>query len=159
MCSLAECDLPCDDNASQCSVDTEKSSNSALCKKCRVSDAELTLRTKDRYCRQCFVVAVTHKFRATLAKNRSMRHNDNVVVDFDGGQNSIAIMKLINSSLDEKNVKVSFIIYVIICSLENVSLPLSCHENVNNPTYNNKDPRAIAAPSFLTQLERKPNSP
>ena len=107
MCSLAESDFPCnDDDAS--SVDTDVSSNSTVCKKCRLADAELTLRTKDRYCRPCFIVAATHKFRATLAKNRVMRHNDNVLVDFDGGQSSVALMKLIQSSLDEKNVKVCF---------------------------------------------------
>ena len=105
MCSLAEGDFICnEDDAS--SVDTDASSTSTLCKKCRTADAELTLRTKDRYCRPCFTVAVTHKFRATLAKNRVMRHNDNVLVAFDGGQCSVALMKLINSSLDEKNVKV-----------------------------------------------------
>jgi len=109
MCSLAESDFPCgsndnDDDVS--SVSTDVSSHSTLCKKCRLADAEVTLRTKARYCRPCFTVAVTHKFRATLAKNRVMRHNENVVVDFDAGQSSFALMKLVNSSLDEKNVKV-----------------------------------------------------
>ena len=107
MCSLAESDFPCNDDDVS-SVDTDVSSNSTVCKKCRLADAELTLRTKDRYCRPCFIVAATHKFRATLAKNRVMRHNDNVLVDFDGGQSSVAMMKLIQSSLDEKNVKVCF---------------------------------------------------
>ena len=107
MCSLAESDFPCNDDDVS-SVDTDVSSNSTVCKKCRLADAELTLRTKDRYCRPCFIVAATHKFRATLAKNRVMRHNDNVLVDFDGGQSSVALMKLIQSSLDEKNVKVCF---------------------------------------------------
>ena len=52
------------------------------------------------------MVAVTHKFRSTLGKNRVMRHGDKVLVDFDARQNAVAMLKLINSSLDEKNVKV-----------------------------------------------------
>jgi len=110
MCSLAECDLPSesDDNISECSVDTSSSSlDPTLCKKCRAAEAEVTLRLKDRYCRQCFTVATVHKFRATLAKHRVMRHDESVLLHFDGGQNSVAMMKFVNSSLDEKNVKVS----------------------------------------------------
>lgn len=78
MCSLAEGDLLFDSDAetlSECS--TEKSEfSTTTCKKCRIADAVLTLRTKDRYCRDCFVVAVTHKFRSTLGKNRVMRHGN-----------------------------------------------------------------------------------
>ncbi len=95
-----------EDAMSECSTEaTSECSNTNICKKCRTNDAVLTLRTKDRYCRDCFVTSVTHKFRSTLGKNRVMRHGDKVCVDFDGRQNSVALVKLINSSLDEKNVK------------------------------------------------------
>jgi hypothetical protein len=111
MCSLAENDWPSDDNLSVDSNDTEASApSSTVCKKCRSCDAEVTLRRRDRYCRPCFTAAATHKFRATLGKNRVMRHAERVCVDFDGGRNSVALLKLINSSLDEKNAKVTKII-------------------------------------------------
>ena len=107
MCSLAECDLPSDDNLSECSANTSSTIDPSLCKKCRTADAELTLRRKDRYCRQCFAAATFHKFRATIAKNRVMQQGENVLVYFDGGQNSVALMTMVLLSLDEKNVKVS----------------------------------------------------
>ena len=131
MCSLAESDLlfENEDTLSECSTEaTSECSNANICKKCRTNDAVLTLRTKDRYCRDCFVTSVTHKFRSTLGKNRVMRHGDKVCVDFDGRQNSVALVKLINSSLDEKNVKASeslgFLLYNVSCCL----LPDTCEK-------------------------------
>ncbi len=45
-----------------------------LCKKCKDSKAVLVLRGRDAYCQSCFLTASTHKFWATLGKNKASCH-------------------------------------------------------------------------------------
>ena len=40
------------------------------CKKCKVQRPVVNLRVRDAYCRDCFLTAVHHKFRATLGKHK-----------------------------------------------------------------------------------------
>ena len=70
-----------------------------LCQKCKASPAVLTLRKKDVYCLDCFVVNCNHKFRSTLGKNKVMFKGDTVMLPFDGSANALALLDLIHSSL------------------------------------------------------------
>jgi cytoplasmic tRNA 2-thiolation protein 2 len=74
-----------------------------ICQKCRISPPILTLRKKDVYCESCFLTGCHHKFRSTLGKNKAIHFNDRVVVAFSGSQGSLAVLKLIRSSLEDKN--------------------------------------------------------
>ena len=70
-----------------------------LCQKCKVKPAVLTLRKKDVYCLECFVINCNHKFRSTLGKNKVMYKGDTVMLPFDGSANALALLDLIHSSL------------------------------------------------------------
>ena len=86
MCSLVDgAFIPVEDDDSA-SVGTVSSSttDSALCKKCKVAEPNLTLRKKDNYCAQCFLSSSKHKFRATLGKHKIMKIDEKVLVSFQG---------------------------------------------------------------------------
>ena len=81
----------------------ESNEEKRLCQKCKVQAPILTLRKKDVYCKDCFLHNCNHKFRSTLGKNKAIRINDRVLVGFSGSHGSLAVMKLIQSSFEDKN--------------------------------------------------------
>lgn len=86
MCSLVDgAMLPVEDDDS-CSVGSSSTAtiDASICKKCRVAEAQLTLRKKDNYCSECFLAASKHKFRATLGKHKIMKLDEKVLVSFQG---------------------------------------------------------------------------
>ena len=46
------------------------------CQKCREAMSVIRVRRKDVYCKECFVAAMSHKYRSTLGKNKAMRPGD-----------------------------------------------------------------------------------
>ncbi|XP_039281627.1 cytoplasmic tRNA 2-thiolation protein 2-A [Nilaparvata lugens] len=87
------------------------------CKKCQQENtAEVILRKKDIYCKSCFLVNATHKFRAALGKSKIIRQGDKVLVAFSGSASSIAMVHLINSGLSmnthKKLIFDPFVVYV-----------------------------------------------
>ena len=46
------------------------------CQKCREAMSVIRVRRKDVYCKECFVTAMSHKYRSTLGKNKVMRPGD-----------------------------------------------------------------------------------
>ncbi|XP_046394391.1 cytoplasmic tRNA 2-thiolation protein 2 isoform X2 [Ischnura elegans] len=74
----------------------------ALCKRCSLETACVVLRTKDPYCRSCFLKYATHKFRATLGKSKLVRPNDRVLICSSGSQSSVALLRFVADGLSEQ---------------------------------------------------------
>lgn len=87
-----------------------------LCRKCK-NQARVVLRTKDAYCKECFLAASTHKFRATLGKTKIMKVKDRALVAFSGSQSSVALLHFLRSGLDEEQHKKLFF-DVVVCYIE-----------------------------------------
>ena len=62
------------------------------------------------------ILTSTTTIKVLVKQLKNWISGDKVAVDFDAGQNSVAIVKLINSSLDEKNVKVKYLIFWMLLS-------------------------------------------
>ena len=74
-----------------------------VCQKCKTEKPFITLRKKDVYCKNCFLINCNHKFRSTLGKNKAIKINDSILVAFSGSQGSLAVLKLIRNSFDDAN--------------------------------------------------------
>ena len=73
-----------DDDPTSIETPNTVSTDSSVCKKCRVAESKLTLRKKDSYCVECFLAASKHKFRATLGKHKIMSLGEDVLVYYKG---------------------------------------------------------------------------
>lgn len=58
------------------------------------------LRGKDAYCKNCFLIGCNHKFKALLGKSKLIRPNDNVMISYEIGHPSTALLHLIRTGLD-----------------------------------------------------------
>ena len=67
MCSITESALDPAMAVSRLSL-----AESSVCKKCPSREVAVVLRGKDVYCRQCLLLGVQHKMRATLGKHKGM---------------------------------------------------------------------------------------
>ena len=67
MCSITESALDPAMAVSRLSL-----AESSVCKKCPSRELAVVLRGKDVYCRECLLLGVQHKMRATLGKHRGM---------------------------------------------------------------------------------------
>ena len=65
MCSITESALDPAMAVSRLSL-----SESSVCKKCPSREVAVVLRGKDVYCRECLLLGVQHKMRATLGKHK-----------------------------------------------------------------------------------------
>ena len=68
--------------------------NRKACLKCR-SPADIVLRDRDTYCKNCFEPYFIHKFRSQLGKTRLIYPNEKVLVAFSGGPASRAMVEMI----------------------------------------------------------------
>lgn len=76
----------------------------STCRSC-TNPGLVMLQKKDIYCRSCFLVAETHKFRATLGKSKMMKPKDNVLVDFGGNHSSVALIHMLYCGMKEEHHK------------------------------------------------------
>lgn len=74
---------------------------SNVCKTCG-EVAHLVLRKRDPYCKTCFIVSCTHKFRSTLGKSKLLKPGDRVLVAFSGGPSSAAMLQLLRDGFSEE---------------------------------------------------------
>lgn len=61
--------------------------------------AVLVTRVNDAFCKECFMVYVTHKFRAAIGKSKLIRDGESVLVGVSGGQASSCLLHLIQEGL------------------------------------------------------------
>ncbi|XP_048755383.2 cytoplasmic tRNA 2-thiolation protein 2-like isoform X1 [Ostrea edulis] len=79
-------------------VRREKIVEERKCMKCE-KKAVLVTRVNDAFCRECFMVYVTHKFRAAIGKSKLIRDGETVLVGVSGGQASSCLLHLIQEGL------------------------------------------------------------
>uniref|UniRef100_H2Z0P9 Cytoplasmic tRNA 2-thiolation protein 2 n=1 Tax=Ciona savignyi TaxID=51511 RepID=H2Z0P9_CIOSA len=79
-------------------------STNKACVKCE-KDSVIVVGTNGTFCRGCFEVYFSHKFRASMGRNPVVRHHDKVAVAYSGGNNSSALLNLIVKGLDPNAVK------------------------------------------------------
>ncbi|RZC34806.1 cytoplasmic tRNA 2-thiolation protein 2, partial [Asbolus verrucosus] len=78
----------------------EKPSIYDKCNKCREEPPCIVLRSKDKYCKQCFLAGTIHKFKALLGKHKLIHPNDRVMIIHKCGQPSSALLHFIRTGLD-----------------------------------------------------------
>ncbi|XP_065155206.1 cytoplasmic tRNA 2-thiolation protein 2-B isoform X1 [Atheta coriaria] len=99
MCSVGDDNYE-GDEASKYLPTIETLKLDTLCNKCRTNQPCIILRHKDAYCKDCFLAATTHKFKAFLGKHRLIYPNDKVLVSFKEGHECAALLHFIRSGLD-----------------------------------------------------------
>lgn len=95
MCSVQDGDTPLKKGLVSKSI-------GRICIKCQEEKAILITRMNDAFCRACFQVYVTHKFRATIGKTKLVRDGELVLVAFSGGPSSSALLHLIQEGLSQR---------------------------------------------------------
>ncbi|KAJ3646404.1 hypothetical protein Zmor_023993 [Zophobas morio] len=78
----------------------EKISPFSKCNKCREATPIVVLRSKDKYCKECFLSGTVHKFKALLGKHKLIRPNDRVLVVHRCGHAGTALLHFIRTGLD-----------------------------------------------------------
>ncbi|XP_076266660.1 cytosolic thiouridylase subunit 2 isoform X2 [Rhynchophorus ferrugineus] len=100
MCSVGD-DFDNNDEESQNHMpQLVKLSSDLKCNKCRETTPVVLLRGKDAYCKNCFLIGCNHKFKALLGKSKLIRPNDKVMISYEIGHPSSALLHLIRSGLD-----------------------------------------------------------
>lgn len=84
MCNRIESDIILKEDGNSHESVAYSINKQSICKKCKLNNAELTLRTKDDYCSTCFLGNSRHKFRATIGKHKIMKLDEKVLVLFEG---------------------------------------------------------------------------
>ncbi|XP_065205039.1 cytoplasmic tRNA 2-thiolation protein 2-A [Planococcus citri] len=100
MCSVIQDDFELDQTAPEKS-DIRLSTG---CKKC-TEKADVVLQKRHSYCKSCFLVLVSHKFRSTLGKTKLIKHQDRILVVSYGDSNSTALLHLLEKGMSENNHK------------------------------------------------------
>ncbi|XP_052816794.1 cytoplasmic tRNA 2-thiolation protein 2-A-like [Mya arenaria] len=95
MCSIQDGDVPLEKPKVEKSVGRK-------CLKCKKEPAVLITRVNDAFCRSCFQVYVTHKFRAAIGKTKLVRDGETILVAFSGGSASAALLHLIQEGLSQR---------------------------------------------------------
>lgn len=85
------------------------------CNKCRENPAHVVLKSKYGYCRNCFVLGTTHKFKSLLGKHRVLIPNEKVLIFYKDGHASTALLHFLRSGLDLKTPKQLRIKPVFLC--------------------------------------------
>ncbi|XP_071816100.1 cytoplasmic tRNA 2-thiolation protein 2-A-like isoform X2 [Apostichopus japonicus] len=70
------------------------------CMKCQ-EPATVVARLHDPFCRNCFLVYFTHRFRATFGKSKAVRNGEKVLIAFSGGHSSCTMLHLVKEGLAE----------------------------------------------------------
>ncbi|XP_046375267.2 cytoplasmic tRNA 2-thiolation protein 2-A-like [Haliotis rufescens] len=73
-----------------------------VCMKCKDTKAVVVTRVNDALCRDCFIVYVVHKFRATIGKSHLIRDGEEILLAFSGGPCSSALLHLVQEGLSQR---------------------------------------------------------
>ncbi|XP_044740695.1 cytoplasmic tRNA 2-thiolation protein 2 [Chrysoperla carnea] len=126
MCTVLDGDLEDEEKFMEALTIEPKSKN---CLKCGTEDTSIVLRGKDSYCINCFQAAMDHKFRSTLGKSRLLRHEDNVLIIYQGGPEVSTMLKIIANGLNRKERHKKFVFNSIILYLEHGAI---LNENIES---------------------------
>ncbi|XP_008320706.1 cytoplasmic tRNA 2-thiolation protein 2 isoform X1 [Cynoglossus semilaevis] len=71
------------------------------CVKCKEANASVVIKGGDAHCRACFKENFTHKFRATLGKNRVIFPGEKVLLAVSGGPSSCSMLRQVQEGLSQ----------------------------------------------------------
>lgn len=84
------------------------------CNKCRLESPCVLLRSKDKYCKTCFLAGTVHKFKSLLGKHKLIRPLDKVLVIHKCGHPTSALLHFLRTGLDlETHKKLRFSVMVV----------------------------------------------
>ncbi|GLH09716.1 uncharacterized protein GBIM_14759 [Gryllus bimaculatus] len=126
----------------------------ALCKKCGNNKAEVVLRVKDTYCRQCFIDSFTHKFRATLGKSKMLKPNDKIILAISGSPSSLAMLQLVKDGIEITTPKRLQCIPCIVYVDEGAVLGHTYEQRQEICISMAKLTKKYGIPGFITSLDR-----
>jgi cytoplasmic tRNA 2-thiolation protein 2 len=87
----------------------EKLSPFSKCNKCREQTSSIVLRSKDKYCKSCFLAGTVHKFKALLGKHKLIRPNEKVMIVHKCGHPSTALLHFVKTGIElETHKKLHF---------------------------------------------------
>ncbi|KAK4875164.1 hypothetical protein RN001_011586 [Aquatica leii] len=72
----------------------------SVCVKCRTAKPQVVLQNQYPYCKDCFLSATVHKFKALLGKNRIAHPNEKVLIYHKTGHASTALLHFLRTGLD-----------------------------------------------------------
>lgn len=75
-----------------------------FCCKCGAK-ASLMLHRKEFLCQSCFLAYCNHKFRSTIGKAHKVKHGDQILIAYSGGNGSMAMLHMILQGLSDKSRK------------------------------------------------------
>lgn len=112
MCSLDKGDISCEIANGVISGKNSDLLN-ALCKKCR-QEGKVVLEKRHVYCRDCFLIMSSHKFRSLIGKYKLITSTDNVMIIFSGNFASVSLLNLIRCALENtSHRKLSFTPFIV----------------------------------------------
>ncbi|KAL3859280.1 hypothetical protein ACJMK2_009506 [Sinanodonta woodiana] len=148
MCSVQE-----DDNDVPFSKVRPNESIGRTCMKCQ-EKAVLITRVNDAFCRSCFMVYITHKFRATIGKTKLVRDGEMVLIALSGGPSSSALLHLIQEGLSERTHKKLRFRPGLIFIDEGAAVNLPSSERLNNCEKMLDTMRSTGFPCCIKALEQ-----
>lgn len=151
MCSVNEVDF---DGAAQYMEKKSILLTGDACKKCNERKAEVVLRLRDAYCRECFLAAASHKFRSSLGKSKIVRPKDHVLVAFSGSQSSTAMLHLAHAGLNEGGHKRLLFTCSVVYIDEGAVLELSPCDRNKICTSVVQHVKKLKLPLYITTLDR-----
>nr|XP_022917633.1 cytoplasmic tRNA 2-thiolation protein 2 [Onthophagus taurus] len=98
MCSIG--DEGIEDEGPAKFMEKKLSLQDKTCVKCKTNRSVILLRSKDCYCKECFVNGTLHKFKAFLGKLRLSRRDEKVLVSYKTGHVTCTLLQFLRNGLD-----------------------------------------------------------
>lgn len=76
-----------------------------ICKKCNKNNVIVKLSCKDAQCKECFLMYVRHKFRAALGSTKLVNRGADILIIYDGHEESSVLVDMIEFSLTQETFK------------------------------------------------------
>ena len=107
MCSIGEDDFADDGGLHLIPINNDKDTinENNICKKCNVENVVVKLNLKTGQCKNCFLMYVRHKFRASLGSTKVVRRGSNVLLYFNGKPESVIMLDMIHYALEQEAFK------------------------------------------------------
>lgn len=116
--------------------------------------AVLVTRVNDAFCKECFMVYVTHKFRAAIGKSKLIRDGESVLVGVSGGQASSCLLHLIQEGLSGRAHKKLRFKPGLVFIDEGTTIGMSAEERLANCTQVLEIMEKTGFPCYLKALEQ-----
>ncbi|XP_011194790.1 cytoplasmic tRNA 2-thiolation protein 2 [Zeugodacus cucurbitae] len=81
------------------------SSQKGICRKCGQDGELYKLHFREAECKDCFLLYVNHKFRATVGSSKALPRNANILLVFDGSAEAIVLLDMLQKAQSESNFK------------------------------------------------------